>query len=65
MRKSNGDIATNDSENADVMAKHFTKVFNNHRPIDISVLDELKQGETIADLGLPPTNEEFAAALRK
>jgi hypothetical protein len=65
MRKSNGDIATNDSENAEVIEKHFTKVFNNHRPIDISVLDELEQREMIADLGLPPTDEEFAAALRK
>ena len=65
MRKPNGDIATNDRENADVMAEHFKKVFNNHRPIDISVLDELEQREIISELGLPPTNEEFAAALRK
>jgi hypothetical protein len=65
MRRTNGDIATNDSENADVMEKHFTKVFNNQRPIDISVLDDLKQREMITDLGLPPTDEEFAAALRK
>jgi hypothetical protein len=47
MQISNEDIATNDSENADVMEKHFAKVFNNHQSIDISVLDELEQREML------------------
>eukprot|EP00978_Attheya_sp_CCMP212_P036232 scaffold162830_cov52-Attheya_sp.AAC.2 len=39
MRKEDDELARSDSENADVMARHFEKVFNNHRPIDLSVLD--------------------------
>ena len=65
MRKPNGKIAKNDSKNADLMDKHFSKVFNNHQPIDVTVLEELKQRETIVALGDPPLDEEFAAAMRK
>jgi hypothetical protein len=65
MRKSNGKIAMNNSKNASVMDNHFTEVCNNNQPIDITILNDLKQQETIADLGIPPTDEEFAAALRK
>eukprot|EP00978_Attheya_sp_CCMP212_P032042 scaffold123373_cov40-Attheya_sp.AAC.1 len=54
MRKEDGELARSDSENADVMAGHFKKVFNNHRPIDLSVLDELEQREIISSLGDPP-----------
>eukprot|EP00978_Attheya_sp_CCMP212_P004968 scaffold10957_cov56-Attheya_sp.AAC.1 len=65
MRKPNGEIATRDAENADVMSSHFKKVFNNHREIDPTVLDEIKQREVKGDLGNPPTIEEVKLALRK
>eukprot|EP00978_Attheya_sp_CCMP212_P004158 scaffold9027_cov61-Attheya_sp.AAC.6 len=64
MRKADGNLATSDSDNADVMGEHFTKVFNNHRPIDTSVLDELNQRPIIEELGNPPTEAEFDKALR-
>eukprot|EP00978_Attheya_sp_CCMP212_P033500 scaffold135307_cov66-Attheya_sp.AAC.2 len=60
MRKSNGELATSDAENIDVMGEHFTKVFNNHREIDISVLDDLDQCQTYEDLGKPSTVGEVA-----
>lgn len=65
MQKPDGEIAKIDSKNADVMDEHFSKVFNNHRLIDVTVLKELIQRETIAALGDPPPDEEFAAAMRK
>eukprot|EP00978_Attheya_sp_CCMP212_P012017 scaffold29800_cov23-Attheya_sp.AAC.1 len=65
MRKSNGDLASSDAENADVMGEHFTKVFNNHRDIDLSVLEELDQRTTDNEVGNPPTAGEIALALRK
>jgi hypothetical protein len=65
MPKEDGDLARSDSENADVMAGHLKKVFNNHRPINLSVLDKLEQREIISSLGDPPSDTEFGAALRK
>jgi hypothetical protein len=65
MKLDNGELAKSDSDNADVMSKHFEKVFNNHRPIDLTVLDEIDQRETIESLGDPPTTIEIEAALRK
>eukprot|EP00978_Attheya_sp_CCMP212_P004049 scaffold8727_cov47-Attheya_sp.AAC.2 len=64
MRKADGNLAASDSDNADVIGEHFTKVFNNHRPIDTSVLDKLKQRPIIEALGDPPTEVEFGKALR-
>jgi hypothetical protein len=65
MKMENNEMAKNDSDNADVMGKHFSKVFNNHRPIDLTVLEELEQRETIESLGHPPTEAEFKKALWK
>eukprot|EP00978_Attheya_sp_CCMP212_P004194 scaffold9100_cov64-Attheya_sp.AAC.4 len=66
MRKSNGDLASSDTETADVMGEHFTKVFNNYREIDLSaVLKELDQRTTDDELGKTPTSGEIALALRK
>eukprot|EP00978_Attheya_sp_CCMP212_P040237 scaffold217553_cov44-Attheya_sp.AAC.1 len=64
MRKADGNLATSDSDNADIMGEHFTKVFNNHRLIDSSVLDELKQKPIIESLVDQPTEVEFDKALR-
>eukprot|EP00978_Attheya_sp_CCMP212_P046725 scaffold407965_cov39-Attheya_sp.AAC.2 len=65
MRKEDSELVRSNSENADVMAGHFEKVFNNHRPFDLSVLNELEQREIISSLRDPPSDTEFGAALRK
>jgi hypothetical protein len=42
MDMENGEKATTDKDNAeDVMGNHFSKVFNNHRPIDLTVIEEI------------------------
>eukprot|EP00978_Attheya_sp_CCMP212_P021094 scaffold61228_cov46-Attheya_sp.AAC.2 len=67
MRKPNGEIATSDAENADVMSTHFKFFFNNdHREIvDLTVIDEIKQREVKRELDDPPTIKEVKLALRK
>ena len=39
----NGELATTDAENASVFGQHFHRIFNNHRPIDWTVLEKIKQ----------------------
>jgi hypothetical protein len=51
MQQSNGEIATSDAENADMISTHFKKVVNNYREIDPTVLDKIKQREVKRDLG--------------
>ncbi len=43
MKLENGDLASNAKENISVFGMHFHKVLNNHRPIDNSVLNIIKQ----------------------
>eukprot|EP00978_Attheya_sp_CCMP212_P025759 scaffold83425_cov34-Attheya_sp.AAC.1 len=59
MKLDNGELAKSDSDNTDVMSKNFKKVFNNHPPIDLTVLDKIDQRETIETLGNPPTTIEI------
>ncbi len=37
----NGKPATNGKENMAVFGPHFKQVFNNHRPFDPNILDEI------------------------
>ncbi|KAL7524551.1 hypothetical protein ACHAXR_000620, partial [Thalassiosira sp. AJA248-18] len=53
MKRSNGDLATNDDENIEVMQPHFQRVFNNHRPVDLSALELIKQRSTMWSLNDP------------
>jgi hypothetical protein len=43
MRLPNGNKATNASENMEVFGPHFHNVFNNHRPMDPTVLEHVPQ----------------------
>jgi hypothetical protein len=43
MKLENSDLASNAKENISVFGMHFHKVLNNHRPIDNSVLNIIKQ----------------------
>jgi len=47
MRKAIREQAKNDKENAQVFAKHFSKLFNNKSPLpcDLSALDLIKQSQ--------------------
>jgi hypothetical protein len=65
MKMEDGSFAVSDKDNADIMGSHFKKVFNNHKPIDLSVLEELEQKPILDELGFTPTEGEIRAALRK
>jgi hypothetical protein len=57
--------ATNSSENMSVFGPHFTKVFNNHRPVDPTILQHIPQCHTLWELNDPNTWEEFCCAVCK
>ena len=65
MRMEDGKKAGNDKENMEVMYPHFQRVFNNHRPVDDSVLDLLEQRRTEWDLNDCITWKEFDRAVNK
>ena len=43
MRLLNGELATTDAKNASVFGPHFHRIFNNHKPIYGTVLNNIKQ----------------------
>ena len=50
MRLPKWELATTDAENSSVFGPHFHRVFNNHRPIDWTVLDKINQIEVMDEL---------------
>ena len=65
MQLPNGELATADAENASVFGPHFNRVFNNHRLIDWSVLDKIKQREVMDELYHPISWDEINKANTK
>ena len=65
MKMANGKPATNGKENMAVFGPHFERVFNNHRPVDPSVLDEILQRPILHDIDSPITFEEVNTAINK
>ncbi len=63
LRKADGTMARNEEENADIWEPHFTKVFNNNRDVDWTVLEEILQRETLWELENDIDYEEFEEAL--
>jgi hypothetical protein len=55
MRLLDGTRATNASENMSVFGPHFNRVFNNHHPVDPSVLQHVPQCRTMWELNDPIT----------
>jgi exonuclease III len=57
--------ATNDSEDADNVSKHFRKVYNrNDAPVDLSVLENIEQREVIMELEREPEMAELIRAVK-
>ena len=50
MRLPNGKLVTTDAENASIFGPHFDRVFNNHIPIDWTVLESIKQRYMMEEL---------------
>ena len=65
VRLPTGKLATTDKENAEVLGPHFEKVFNNHRPIEWKVINEIKQHQTMHELNEPISWAELKTAIAK
>jgi hypothetical protein len=63
MKMSDGNLATNKKENMSVFGPHFECMFNNHRPVDLTILDEIAQCPVLPELDLPIPFEEVDAAI--
>jgi hypothetical protein len=61
----NGKPATNDKENMAIFGPHFERVFNNHHPVDPTVLDEIHQRPILHDIDSPITFAEINIAINK
>jgi hypothetical protein len=53
MKMANGKTATTSKENMEVLGPHFDKVYNNHRPVDFTILDDIPQRSTLSDIDSP------------
>ena len=51
--------AGNDEENMSVFNPHFVQEFNDHKEIDIEMLDKLKKHKTLYDLDKTINRDEF------
>ena len=58
-------LATNGKQNMTVFGPHFERVFNNHRPIDIDVLNDIPQHPTLHEINSPITFDEVNTAINK
>jgi hypothetical protein len=65
MRLANGKLASNAKENMSVFGAHFNKLLNNHRPVDYSVLDLLKQKPCLTLINNPITFSKVKRAINK
>ena len=65
MRLPNGELATTDAENASIFGPHFHRVFNNNRPIDWPLLDNIKQREVMDELDQPISWDEIKKSTTK
>jgi hypothetical protein len=65
MKMANGKPATNDKENMAIFGPHFERVFNNHRPVDPTILDEIPQCPNLHEIDSPITFDEVNTAINK
>jgi len=48
-----------------VFGPHFERVFNNHRPVDLTILDDIAQCPVLTEINLPIFFDEVDAAINK
>jgi hypothetical protein len=65
MRLASGEFASNAKENMSVFGAHYTKVLNNHRPLDYSVLDLLQHKPCMTLINNPITFSKVKRAISK
>jgi hypothetical protein len=65
MKMTNGKLASNDKENMTVFGPHFDCIFNNHRLIDPTILDDIPQRPILHDIDSLITFAKVDAAINK
>jgi hypothetical protein len=65
MKMTDGKLAANGKENMTVFGPHFNPVFNNHRPVDPTILDNIPQRPILHDIDSPITFAKVDAAINK
>ena len=65
MRLPTGKLATTDKENTEVLGLHFEKLFNNHRPIEWKVINEIKKCQTMHEFNKPISWAELKTEIAK
>jgi hypothetical protein len=65
MKLKNGDLASNAKENMSVFGMHFHKILNNHRPVDNSVPDLIKQKPCLTAINALITFKQVKRAINK
>ena len=63
--KEDDTLSKSDAETGEIFCKHLKKVFNNIRPIDESVLEDISQRETMEELGVAPHPLDVRNAMKK
>ncbi len=59
MKMADEKLPTNGKENMTVFGPHFDRVFNNHRPVDPTILDDIPQRPILHDIDSPITFAEL------
>jgi hypothetical protein len=65
MKLESRDLASNAKENMSVFGMHFHKVLNNHRPVDSSVLNLIKQKPCLTAIDATITFKKVKHAINK
>jgi hypothetical protein len=65
MKMEEGTLVSNAKENMSVFGMHFHKVLNNHRPVDMTVLDLIQQKPPLDAINTLITFREVKAAINK
>jgi hypothetical protein len=65
MKMANKKLATNSKENMTMFGPHFDCIFNNQRPVDQTILNDIPQRPTLHDIDSPITFKEVNAAINK
>jgi hypothetical protein len=65
MEMEDGKLGSNGKENMTVLRPHFDHVFNNHRPVDPTILNNIPQRPILHDIDSPITFAEVDAAINK
>ena len=65
MKMTDGKLTSNGKECMTVFGPHFDRVFNNHRPVDPTILDDIPQRPILHDIDSPITFAKVDAAINK